>query len=397
MTPPVLTAPRPAETPAEPSTELCIANARIVLPDRVLHGAVHVAGGHIAEISEGDSLPVGAIDAQGDTLIPGLVELHTDNLERHIEPRPGVELPHTGAILAHDGELAATGITTVFDALRVGSVLTSNTSYGKYARQVATEILTLRAQDALKVRHLIHLRAEVCSDTLIEEFAEFGEDDRIGLVSLMDHTPGQRQFRDISKLYDYMSGKYGMSERDFKIHVANRQACYDRVGAAHEAAAVSEARRLGATLASHDDTTRDQVQHSRAIGIRLAEFPTTLEAAEECHAQGIQIIMGAPNLIRGGSHSGNVSARDLAERGLLDIISSDYVPSLLMGSAFRLATLWNDLPRAIATVTRAPADAAHLPDRGRIATGALADLVRVRMLGDQPVVRSVWRGGAQIA
>lgn len=380
----------------QPALEACIANARIVLPDRVMHGAVHIADRHIAEITEGDRVPVGAIDANGDTVIAGLIELHTDNLERHIEPRPGVEMPHVGAILAHDGELASCGITTVFDALRVGSVLSSTTSYGKYAREVASEILALRAADALKIRHLIHLRAEVCSDTLIEELAEFGADDRIGLVSLMDHTPGQRQFRDISKLRNYMSGKYGMSDAAFDIHVANRQACYDRVGAAHETAAVSEAARLGATLASHDDTTREQVQHSARKGIRLAEFPTTLEAAEECHAQDIQIIMGAPNLIRGGSHSGNVSAGDLVERGLLDIVSSDYVPALLLTSAFRLAALWDDLPRAIGTVTHAPADAAHLPDRGRIVPGALADLVRVHMLRDQPVVRSVWRGGVQI-
>ncbi|MEL6644179.1 MAG: alpha-D-ribose 1-methylphosphonate 5-triphosphate diphosphatase [Pseudomonadota bacterium] len=396
MTSPTLSAPRPATT-AQPPSELCIANAQLVLPDRVVRGAVHIADGQIVGITEGDSIPAGAVDAEGDTLIPGLIELHTDNLERHIEPRPGVHLPPIGAILAHDGELASCGITTVFDALRVGSVLESGTSYGKYARAVATEILSLRAQGALKARHLIHLRAEVCSDTLIEEFAEFGSDDRIGLVSLMDHTPGQRQFRDVSKLYDYMAGKYGMSERDFKLHVARRQACYDRVGAAHEAAAVSEAARLGATLASHDDTTRDQVHHSASIGIRLAEFPTTREAAEACRDEGIRIIMGAPNLIRGGSHSGNVSAGDLAEAGLLDIVSSDYVPSLLLAAAFRLATLWGDLPRAIGTVTQAPADAAHLPDRGRIAPGALADLVRIRMLGDQPVIRTVWRGGAQIS
>ncbi|MEO1153742.1 MAG: alpha-D-ribose 1-methylphosphonate 5-triphosphate diphosphatase [Pseudomonadota bacterium] len=376
--------------------ELCIANAHIVLPDRELHGAIHIADGHIAEITEGDTVPPGAIDAGGDTVIPGLVELHTDNLERHIEPRPGVELPHTGAILAHDGELASCGITTVFDALRVGSVLGGKTSYGKYARQTAHEILALRDAGALKVRHLIHLRAEVCSDTLIEEFAEFGPEDRIGLVSLMDHTPGQRQFRDVSKLKDYMTGKYGMSDVDFLEHVALQKARSEKYGAAHEAAAVTEAARLGATLASHDDTTRDQVQHSASIGIRLAEFPTTFEAAEECHANGIQIIMGAPNLIRGGSHSGNVSAGDLAERGLLDIVSSDYVPSLLLGSAFRLARLWDDLPRAIGTVTNAPANAAHLDDRGRIARGALADLVRIRMVGDQPVVRTVWRGGVQV-
>ncbi|MEM8580946.1 MAG: alpha-D-ribose 1-methylphosphonate 5-triphosphate diphosphatase [Pseudomonadota bacterium] len=392
-----MTRPNATEPSTAASAEFCIANARLVLPERVVTGAIHLMGDRIVAISEGDAVPPGALDAQGDYVIPGLVELHTDNLERHIEPRPRVEMPHLGAILAHDGEVAACGITTVFDALRVGSVTEASTNYGKYARAVASEILSLRAAGVLRSRHLIHLRAEICSDTLIEEFAEFGPDDRIGLVSLMDHTPGQRQFRDVSKLKEYLSGKYSMTDPEFIDHVARQKERRALLGDAHEAATVAEAARLGATLASHDDTTRDQVAHSAALGIHLAEFPTTVEAAEACRDAGIRIIMGAPNLIRGGSHSGNVSASDLAERDLLDIVSSDYVPSLLIASAWRLAAIWGDLPRAVGTVTRAPADAAQLVDRGRLAEGMLADLVRVQLLGETPVVRSVWRGGHQIS
>ncbi len=395
MNSPCLSAPRPDDHAL--AGELCIANARIVLADRVMLGAIHIAGGRIAGICEGDTVPAGAVDAGGDFVIPGLVELHTDNVERHITPRPKVELPHNSAILAHDGEMASCGITTVFDALRLGSVIEKNAKLGKYARSVAREILALRAAGAFRVRHLIHLRAEVCSDTLIEEFAEFGPEDRVGLVSLMDHTPGQRQFRDMSKLWDYLSGKHAMTRAQFELHVAGQVARREKFGAAHEAATLAEAARLGATLASHDDTTRDQVEISHGMGIRLAEFPTTVEAAEACREVGIKIIMGAPNLIRGQSHSGNVSASELAERDLLDIVSSDYVPSLLISSAWQLDRIWNDLPKAVATVTRGPADAAQLSDRGRIETGCLADLLRIRTLGETPVVRTVWRGGQQVA
>lgn len=397
MNSPFIAAPMSRETKGATAKELCIANARLVLPDRVMLGAIHVLGDRIVDISEGDAIPAGAIDAEGDFLIPGLVELHTDNLERHIEPRPKVEMPHIGAILAHDGEMASCGITTVFDALRLGSVVDAGTSYGKYARAVATEILGLRAAGAFRVRHLIHLRAEICSDTLIEEFAEFEAEDRVGLVSMMDHTPGQRQFRDISKLWDYMAGKYAMTRTEFDAHVAEQIARRDRFGDAHEMATISEARRLGATLASHDDTTRDQVLHSRDLDIGLAEFPTTFEAAEACREAGIGIIMGAPNLIRGKSHSGNVSARELAECDLLDIVSSDYVPSLLISAAWQLYGLWGDLPKAVATVTSTPATAAQLPDRGRLETGGLADFIRVCPLGVTPVIRTVWKGGSQIA
>lgn len=376
--------------------EFCLANAQVVTTDYVMTGAVHIFGDKIAEITEGDAVPVGATDCGGDLILPGLIEVHTDNLERHLEPRPQVKLPHVSAILAHDGELASTGITTVFDALRAGSNKSTEGTLRQYARAVANEILALRAEDALRVRHMIHLRAEICSETLIEELDEFSPEDRVGLLSLMDHTPGQRQFRDLDQLRTYYTGKYKVEDTDFEEMVAKRTALGTRVRNKHEAGAVAAASRLGATLASHDDTTPDHVSNSAAHGIQLAEFPTTFEAAEACREHGIQIIMGAPNLVRGGSHSGNVSARELAEAGLLDIISSDYAPSLLLSSGFHLAKLWDDLPRAIRTISTNPADATSLTDRGRLSSGCLADMLRIRMYQDAPVIRAVWRGGERI-
>ncbi len=392
----LITPPLPDQRNASVAGENCFANAQIVLQDRILAGSVYTLGDKIVDVREGDAVPAGATDFGGDYLVPGLVELHTDNLERHMEPRPSVELPHNTAILAHDGELASVGITTVFDALRVGAIGKEGENYKEYARSVASEILSLRYHGVLRVRHLIHLRAEVCSETLERELATFGPDDRVGLVSLMDHTPGQRQFRDLAKLKVYYAGKFGYSDKEFDKLIAFRQTLGLRVRDDHEAITLIEAARLGATLASHDDTTVEHVAKSKSKGISLAEFPTTLEAAEACRTAGIAIIMGAPNLVRGDSHSGNVSARDLAERGLLDIVSSDYVPALLMVSAFRLAAIWDDLPRAIRTVTSTPANATGLKDRGRIANGCLADVVRLTTLGDTPVIRNVWRGAQQI-
>ncbi len=376
---------------------LCLANARLVLPDRVVTGRLVSAEGQIAAIEETAAVPPGAHDLEGAYLLPGLVELHTDNLERHITPRPKVDWPRAAAIAAHDGELASCGITTVFDALRVGSMRDTAHGYRPYARKVAQEIMALRAAGALRIRHLIHLRAEVCSETLAEELDAFGPEDRIGLVSMMDHTPGQRQFRDVSKLKDYMQGKHAMTDAGFDAHVAHLSAVHAAYGTLHEAATVAAAGRLGAVLASHDDTTAEQVAQSAQWGVGLAEFPTTEEAALACRDAGIAIMMGAPNLIRGGSHSGNVAAQTLAERGLLDILSSDYVPSALLGAAFRLAALWEDLPRAVATVTATPARAAGLSDRGAIAVGLAADLVAVRLFGDTPVAQAVWVRGERAA
>lgn len=376
-------------------TETILDNATLVLPDSTMQGHLVMRDGLIVEIGSG-KLARGE-DCEGDLVIPGLIELHTDNLERHIQPRPGVDWPHAAAIIAHDAELASVGITTVFDAMRVGSIPSGVGRYKAYARNLSRELLDLRGQGALRISHFLHLRAEICSETLIDEMAQFGPEDRVGIVSLMDHTPGQRQFRDISKLKAYVMGKNAITEAQFTDHVARLYDVRDRLGAAHEAAAVSEARRYGAVLASHDDTTAGQVAVSAGHGIRLAEFPTTPEAATACRAHGIAIMMGAPNLIRGGSHSGNVAAAELAGMDLLDIVSSDYVPASLLTSALMLGEIWGDPARGFAAVTAAPAQAAGLTDRGRIAAGLRADLVRLRPVAGSAVVRGVWSAGRRAA
>ena len=378
------------------AAELCLANAQLVLPDRVTLGSISIEAGVISEITEGDSIPRGALDCGGDLVLPGLVELHTDNVERHIEPRPEVDWPHLPALLAHDAELASTGITTVFDAMRVGSIHSGKGRYIDYARKLADELLAARAQGMFKISHFLHLRAEICSETLLEELAAFGPDDRVGIVSLMDHTPGQRQFRDLTALKTYVAKKRGMNDAEFAEHVENLLSLQERFGAKHEKGAVAEATRLGAVLASHDDTTAEHVATSATNGVGFAEFPTTVEAALACREQGIAVMMGAPNLIRGGSHSGNVAAEDLAKQDLLDIVSSDYVPSALLLSAFHLAQIWDDLPRAIATVTRNPAKAARLDDRGVLQIGMRGDVLRVRQTEAAPLLRGVWSQGTKI-
>lgn len=381
---------------AQPAEDLCLANAQLVLPDQTITGTITIENGVITEISEGDTVPTGATDCVEDFVIPGLVELHTDNVERHMEPRPEVDWPHLPALLAHDAELASTGITTVFDAMRVGSIHSTKGRYIDYARKLADELLAARAEGMFKISHFLHLRAEVCSESLLDELATFSPEDRVGIVSLMDHTPGQRQFRDLSALKTYVGKKRGMTDAEFEDHVENLLSLQRRFGAKHEVGAVIEAKRLGAVLASHDDTTAGHVQTSVSNGVGFAEFPTTIEAAAACRDHGIAVMMGAPNLIRGGSHSGNVAAQELAEADLLDIVSSDYVPSALLLSAFHLADIWNDLPRAIATVTSNPAKAARLTDRGALIKGQRGDVLRVRKMGQTPLLKGVWSQGNKV-
>lgn len=384
--------------PSHQQAPVTLANAKLILRDEVITGQIRFEGGQITDIAASTSVPAGSLDCQGDFVSPGLIELHTDNLERHLSPRPGVAWPHSAAIAAHDGELASTGITTVFDAVRLGFIENADgrEMLTPYARSMVSEILTARQHGLLKISHHIHLRAEICSNSLIKELAEFGPEDRIGIISLMDHTPGQRQFADITQYEKYMRGKHGLSQDEFDAHVEERKALAGRVREPHELAAVKAANDFGAVLASHDDTTHEHVERSAEHGIKLAEFPTTIGAAHACRAHSIAIMMGAPNLVRGGSHSGNVAAKTLAEHDLLDIVSSDYVPSALLYSAMRLADLWGDLARAIRTVSLAPATAVGLTDRGHLATGLRADLVRFKVLDEVPLVRGVWSNGTQV-
>jgi alpha-D-ribose 1-methylphosphonate 5-triphosphate diphosphatase len=377
--------------------ELVLNNARIVTADAVVEGTLVVRDGRIAAVGDERSTLPGAIDVGGDWLIPGLVELHTDNLERLFTPRPGVRWPADAAMLTHDSQVAAAGITTVGDAVCVG-FFGGKTERLEYLSLSIEVLHRAQAARALKADHFLHLRLEVGDPQMLGLFEPLMAEPSLRLVSFMDHTPGQRQWHDIDKFRTFSFGRDVGTEEGFQALVARRiQEQRD-----HAERQRADVLRLleghAAVRASHDDTTPEHVAEARASGCTIAEFPTTVAAAEAARAASMAIVMGAPNLIIGGSHSGNVSAAELVERGLLDVFSSDYVPASLLHSAFLLhGDFGIPMPDAIAPVTRTPADLVGLLDRGRIARGLRADLVRVRPVGATPTVVAVWREGRRIA
>lgn len=378
-------------------SDMIFTNARVVTADEVVDGTVHVQRGEITEISDGRSNVPSAIDIDGDYLLPGFVELHTDNLEKHFAPRPGVSWPQVPAVLAHDAQLAAAGITTVLDALSVGD-LNENSGRLQNLTNMATAIADARDRDLLRADHFLHLRCEVSHGGMIELFEDYQDNVYVRLVSLMDHTPGQRQFTRLDKYAEYFQGKYGMSDDQLARFMDEKRVNQERYSAPNRAAIVERCRERGIPMASHDDATPAHVDEALDNGVTVAEFPTTVEAATKAHDAGLKVLMGAPNIVLGGSHSGNVSAMDLGQAGVLDIVSSDYVPSSIIQGVFRL---WREgakktLPDAVATVSKTPADIADLTDRGEIAAGKKADLIRVAMDGDTPVVVSVWREGIRV-
>jgi alpha-D-ribose 1-methylphosphonate 5-triphosphate diphosphatase len=381
------------------NTPLVLCNARLVLADRVIEaGWIATQDGMIAECGVGRA-PAGAQDVAGDFIIPGLIELHTDHLEAHYMPRPKVYWDPVAAVVSYDGQLASCGITTVLDSLRVWREEGAD-EVGGEAAVLAAAIAAAREADMLRVGHFLHLRCEVPMPDVVAEAEQLIAWPEVRLVSLMDHTPGQRQFRDEEKLRTYYRGKAGgLSDAELDVLFDQRRAFAARHSADNYRDLVALARAQGRRLASHDDTTLEHVAQSVADRVAIAEFPTTREAAQALHEAGIAVLMGAPNLVRGSSHSGNVGTAELARAGLLDVMSSDYMPASLLTAAFHLpkAVPAIALPAAVATVTRAPAAAVGLDDRGEIATGKRADLVRVRVARDIPVVRAVWRAGARVA
>jgi alpha-D-ribose 1-methylphosphonate 5-triphosphate diphosphatase len=378
--------------------EITLRNARIVLEDKIVTGSISMRDGLIAGIDTGSS-DVGD-DMEGDYLIPGLVELHTDHLESHYVPRPGVLWDSIAALQAHDAQVAGSGITTVFDCLRLGSDEFGGFKKGEM-RVIADALETAAAEDRLRASHLIHLRCEVSASDVLEHFEDFRADPQVKLASLMDHAPGQRQFQTIEQYTLYYRKKRNLSDAEFERFIAYRLEESSLYAAPHRKAIVQACAERRIALASHDDATIEHVEESKGFGVRLAEFPTSMEAAKASHDAGMAVLMGAPNVVRGKSHSGNISARALADEGVLDVLSSDYVPLSLIHAPFVLAADESSitLPQAIQMVSTTPARAVGLGDRGRIAKGLRADLVRVRVRDDRsvPIVKSVWREGQRVA
>jgi alpha-D-ribose 1-methylphosphonate 5-triphosphate diphosphatase len=377
-------------------TETVYRNGRVVLHDEVVRADVVVRGGEIAAIDDPSPGHVG-IDLEGDWLIPGLVELHTDHLEGHYAPRPRVRWNPVAAVQAHDAQIATSGITTVFDALRVGMDEDTKLEPDDM-RTLAGAIEESQRHGRLRAEHFIHLRCEVSAPDVLEGFAAFENDRRVRIASLMDHTPGQRQFTSLDAFRAYYMGKSGMSEAELQDFIIRRQAQAEKSSATNRQAIARMARERGIVLASHDDATEDHVAEAIDHGVTLAEFPTTHDAAKASHSAGLKVLMGAPNIVRGGSHSGNIAARDLVGAGLLDVLSSDYFPFSLVHATFLVGTDAGGigLPRAVAMVSANPAAVAGLDDRGTIAEGKRADLVQVHLHETVPVVRSVWRTGRRV-
>jgi alpha-D-ribose 1-methylphosphonate 5-triphosphate diphosphatase len=375
--------------------ETILTNAILVLPDETVSGTIVLRGQVIADIQSGQSLNARAIDVGGDTIIAGAVDVHTDNLERQVQPRSLARWPSRSAMVAHDAQCAAAGVTTVLDALCLGD-LGFDKERIKTFRDGVIDLDALTEAGLLKADHFLHLRCEIPALDMLELFDPVADHPLVRMISLMDHSPGVGQYANMD-FYRKLRRQGGLDEATVERRIKEMQEQRARLRDPNRKALLDRVRGTTIALASHDDRTEEEIQENAADGIRISEFPVSMEAALAAKKAGMQVIAGAPNIVRGGSHSGNVSAVDLLRAGAVDAFASDYVPPSLVEAAFQCARQEGiTLSAAVAMISDHPARMSGLPDRGRLETGMRADLVRVRMHGTLPIVRQVWRAGERV-
>ncbi|HHR1084910.1 TPA: alpha-D-ribose 1-methylphosphonate 5-triphosphate diphosphatase [Klebsiella aerogenes] len=377
---------------------MIINNVKLVLEDETIDGSLEVQDGRIYAFAESQSRQPGALDGEGGWLLPGLIELHTDNLDKFFTPRPKVDWPAHSAMSSHDALMVASGITTVLDAVAIGDVRDGGDRLENLEKMInAVEETQKRGLN--RAEHRLHLRCELPHHTTLPLFEKLVDREPVTLVSLMDHSPGQRQFANREKYREYYQGKYQLSSEQMQRFEEEQMALAAAWSQPNRQAIAAMCRERQIALASHDDATHEHVAESHQLGSVIAEFPTTLAASQASRQHGMNVLMGAPNIVRGGSHSGNVAAHQLAASGLLDILSSDYYPASLLDAAFRIADSDDNaftLAQAVRLVSKHPAQALGLHDRGVIAEGKRADLVLAHRRGQHVHIDHVWRQGKRV-
>ncbi|MET0008846.1 MAG: alpha-D-ribose 1-methylphosphonate 5-triphosphate diphosphatase [Candidatus Thiodiazotropha sp. 6PLUC9] len=371
----------------------CLRNARVVLAEEVLEKAdVMIEDGLITAINPESTTADKVIDLNNQWLMPGLIDLHCDALEKEVEPRPNVHFPLDFACAQADKRNAAAGITTVYHALSF-----ANDELGVrnnvFAAQVARAVHEWHPHGLVDNR--VHCRYEITDQSGLPILKSLLQDKSMHLISMMDHTPGQGQFKDMAAYQNYLTRTYKKTADEVEVIIERKiEAASGAFARMQELADVAHA--AGISVASHDDDSADRVSTMSGIGADISEFPITLEAAKAAKAAGMSTIFGAPNILRGKSQSGSMKAIEAIHEGVADCLCADYAPAALIVAVMKIAEGSDlDLPAAVRLVTANPAKAGKLHDRGQIEVGRRADLIAVGQPGGLPQVTRVWSGGKQ--
>ncbi|MGB6301890.1 MAG: alpha-D-ribose 1-methylphosphonate 5-triphosphate diphosphatase [Rivularia sp. (in: cyanobacteria)] len=368
-----------------------LTNARLITTNEVIEdGALLIEDGYIAAINPESTNNVKSISLNNEYLLPGLVDIHCDAIETEIEPRSNAFFPVDFAVAQTDRLNAAVGITTPFHAISF-----AHEEFGTRNNEIAAKIVHALHEYQSKelVNNQVHCRYEITDPTGLPILLDLLEENAIHLVSLMDHTPGQGQFKNLQAFQDYLTKNHSKTVAEAQT-IAQRKVEQGADALERVKILISRALSKGIQIASHDDDNPERITSMEELGVHISEFPINLETAIAAQKSGLMTVFGAPNLLRGQSQSGSIKAIDAIKHQVGDILCGDYSPASLLAAAFRIPELvdW-PLPEAIKLVTSNPAKAANLMDRGEIATGKRADLIAVRDDNNFPLVTTTWVEG----
>ncbi|WP_256759717.1 alpha-D-ribose 1-methylphosphonate 5-triphosphate diphosphatase [Cohnella sp. WQ 127256] len=361
----------------------------IVRPDGVVQGDLTIEDGVIISIATNDPSEDQSddqvVDAAGAWVLPGLIDIHCDAIEKEIEPRPNTLFPMDMAFLQFERKLAGHGITTMLHSLSLGVGLSLRGEH--LVAELIQLIAELRSERAM-IHHGVHLRYEVSHLTGFDLAKRLMDEGLLDYLSLMDHAPGQGQYHRPGAFQRYVMKNQGVGLEEVAKIVEELEERRSKVDWNKLKSLTSEARRHGIAVASHDDDSAATVNRSLDFGATVSEFPLNLETAKVAHSKGMGVCVGAPNIVRGGSHDGNLNAVDAIREGVADILCSDYHPASLLQSIFKLEAEGIALSRAVAMATLNPAKVVGRDDAiGSIELGKRADVIVVRKVRNNPLVQ----------
>ncbi|MFF2481766.1 alpha-D-ribose 1-methylphosphonate 5-triphosphate diphosphatase [Paenibacillus sp. NPDC058071] len=390
-----------------PSRAMLVTNGMVVTPKEVIAASIAVSEGEIEAVFASEagerereqwlrSHPdAECIDAAGRYVLPGLVDIHNDAIEKEVQPRPNTLFPLKMSLLEFERKLPLHGITTMFHSLSLGVGLSLR---GDHLLTDMVELINSYRVERSVVRNRIHLRYEITYLTGLPIVEQYIRERKIDYLSYMDHSPGQGQYHKEGSFERYVMKNQGIGPDEVKtiveeLLVRRRQIDWEKLRQLGDLA-ISR----GISLASHDDDTPERVEQSKASGVSVSEFPITLETALHAAASGLYVCVGAPNIVRGGSHDLNLRAVDAVSAGAASIICSDYHSSSLLRAVFQLADEGiAALPSAVKLATLHPAEACGIADEvGSIETGKAADLIIVDRFDDHPWVARTIVGGRTV-
>lgn len=380
-----------------------ITNGNIVLEHEILQGHAIVVEDKLikAIVKENEVDQYGPFDevfnAHGGMIMPGFIDVHSDHIEAMIAPRSGSTMDFKLALYEFEKECCAHGITTMFHSISIMNQDERKTKKPMRERENVEKLMDV-IDDTHSTLHLIHnrfhMRFEIDAIAQYDMMVDFLRQGKIHLISFMDHTPGQGQYKNIEVYRNYIAFAQDVTlqQADQQIEqlINQERLTIDKI---HEAAKV--AKQMNIAIASHDDDTCEKLKMVQSFGSTISEFPITLEVAKKAKEDGMLTVLGAPNVLLGGSHSGNLSAQLAIEENACDILTSDYYPASLLHSIYYMVDKGQKLEDMVAKVTINPARATKIDHlTGSIEVGKIADLLIVMDLPNKlPGITHVFVNG----